>query len=185
MEYSDDNFRVSYFQNFVRNSKERIIKELLPLIKQKFRYRKDGELFQKRYCLIFGKDYKIIFKGKIHTRKAIDYGKNLQKLKERIEKIFRETFDTCVVQYYSSGKIGIKRHRDTEVEKNTIIASVSFGETREFVFENFGRKFVFPLEDSSLFLIHPPTNNIWLHSLPPCDVKGWRMSIIFRKTINY
>lgn len=90
---------------------------------------------------------------------------------------------TVTVHFYPTGNIGIKPHRDKEMLSNSIIASVSLGATRVMRFERNKGAHVhdFALTDGSLCLIMPPTNDVWLHSIPlDASCKKSRMSIIFR-----
>ena len=96
-------------------------------------------------------------------------------------------YHSGVVQLYNSGHVGIQPHKDKEVSKNSIIASVSLGIRRIMVFSRDGYPDIeIPLENGCLCLIVPPTNNFWLHSIPTNpSIKAKRMSIVFRHSLNF
>lgn len=105
----------------------------------------------------------------------------LELLANRIEKATGQPYNTCVIQIYNSGIVEIKPHRDKEMKKGSIIASISLGETRTMRFERSGCETLdIPLESGTLCLINPPTNDYWLHSIPSDATKNPRISLVFR-----
>jgi alkylated DNA repair dioxygenase AlkB len=106
----------------------------------------------------------------------------LHKLSQILEKYTGQTYHCCVIQYYPDGISGIKPHRDKEMAPGTSITSLSLGSTRTMRFERRGfDSFDIPLSSGSLCVIHPPTNDFWLHSIPVMPTStGPRMSLIFR-----
>ena len=149
---------------------------------------KTGAPSKKRNKTIYGSrsTYEFEYRGKL-VRTPIRPWESFPELKDiadRIASVSGQTasFNTCVIQIYTTGVVGIKPHRDKEMKPNTIIASVSLEATRTMRFEKVGeRPRDFPLVAGSLCLIRPPTNNWWQHSIPVEDhVKGARISLIFR-----
>jgi alpha-ketoglutarate-dependent dioxygenase alkB family protein 2 len=79
------------------------------------------------------------------------------------------------------------------LDKNTPIASLSFGQQRLFVLKHqdarkkgTAKRNVPPvkveLQHGSLLLMNPPTNSYWYHSLPPKkSAPGVRINMTFRK----
>jgi alkylated DNA repair dioxygenase AlkB len=105
----------------------------------------------------------------------------LEILAKRIEKTTGQSYNTCVIQIYNSGDVEIKPHRDKEMKKDSIIASISLGETRKMRFERSGCETLdILLESGMLCLINPPTNDYWLHSIPTDTTKNPRISLVFR-----
>lgn len=103
----------------------------------------------------------------------------LRSIKERVEEVTGESFNFVLVNRYKDGRDHIGEHRDDEADlcQGAAIASLSFGQAREFVFrhrEARGRrarcKDVHPvkleLEHGSLLMMRHPTNREWYHSLP-------------------
>lgn len=105
----------------------------------------------------------------------------LKNVRDRVIEKTKQPYNTCVIQIYLNGEIGIKPHRDKEVNYGTIIASVSLGATRTMRFEKSNEA---PLDISlsagSLCLIQPPTNDFWLHSIPNDASTDIRISLVFR-----
>lgn len=105
----------------------------------------------------------------------------LEILAKKIEETTGQAYNTCVIQIYNSGIVEIKPHRDKEMKKGSIIASISLGEIRNMRFERKGYEVLdIALEGRMLCLINPPTNDYWLHSIPPDTTKNPRISLVFR-----
>ena len=140
---------------------------------------------KKRNKTIYGSldKYTIIYRGKtIHTPilpwKSFP---ELYTLAQRIQETTQQSYNTCVIQIYNSGIVGIKPHRDKEMKPGTDIASISLGNTRSMRFERSGcEELDIPLEHGTLCLIKPPTNDYWLHSIPTDNSSNIRISLVFR-----
>lgn len=96
--------------------------------------------------------------------------------------------DYCVVQRYADGTIGMKRHKDDEMDTRPIYG-LSLGATRTLVlypppFNKVDREPVrISLPHNSLYMILPPTNKYWMHSIEEdLSVKDVRYSMTFRKS---
>lgn len=129
-----------------------------------------------------GFSYTVTFRDNTVVRHAIpwDTFPAVQQLKERLEELYSTTFTYCVVQYYPSGKVGIKPHRDRELTPGTIIAGVSLGATRDLVMSRGAASITYTLIDGSLYVLHPPTNDYWSHSIPTDNTTEPRYSLTFR-----
>ena len=140
--------------------------------------------YNRRIKLIYGgiPSYSFTLYGKKIETKVKDWREfpELYALSKMLERVTGQPYNCCVIQYYKSGKVGIKPHRDKEMKSGTIISSISLGETRIMKFERGHEHHEFPLTEGSLFLIHPPTNDCWLHSIPLDDSTSPRMSLVFR-----
>lgn len=140
----------------------------------------------RRNKLTFGDEdfpcYSFKYKGKDINVPVLPWSRLpvLREIRDLVSRRTGQPYNTCVVQVYSCGSVGIKPHRDKEVDLGTIIASVSLGETRAMRFERGSMKVDIPLAAGTLCLIRPPTNNYWLHSIPTDDTKGLRASLVFR-----
>jgi hypothetical protein len=93
-------------------------------------------------------------------------------------------FNCCVVQRYPHGRGGIAPHRDKKMRDATI-ACLSFGATRELVLHPPRYLRVperrFSLLPGSMYVLHPPTNDHWMHEIPKDPVvSGSRISLTFR-----
>lgn len=136
------------------------------------------------------KDYR--YSGQLKT--AVPWTEQLWKLKQQIEVMLTEQglgteFNACLLNYYPSGEDGMGYHADNEKElgQQTIIASVSLGATRKFVFKHRHTKdkIEFPLTSGQLIVMAGNTQQYWLHSLPKTKkVKEGRINLTFRRIIG-
>lgn len=148
-------------------------------------------------AVIFGK--KIITKRKVAwygsapfeytysnvTKHALPWTKELLALKQHIEQVTGETFNSCLLNLYHSGEEGMAWHSDGEkdLKKNGAIASVSFGAERKFCFKHKQtlEKIDIWLEHGSLLVMKDVTQTHWLHRLPPTKkVFTPRVNLTFR-----
>lgn len=145
---------------------------------------KAGVASKRRNKAIFGEidRYTIVYMGKtIHTPVTPwSAFPELETVKCAIEAETGQTYQVCVIQMYNNGQVGIKPHRDKEMRAGTIIASVSLGCDRVMRFERGGTKHDFALSSGTLCLLHPPTNDYWLHSIPVDASTEVRISLVFR-----
>ena len=151
--------------------------------------------------LIFGK--KIITKRKTawygekpfaytysHTTKiALPWTETLNEIKNKVEKISNEKFNSCLLNLYHDGNEGMGWHSDDEkmIVPKSAIASVSFGATRKFVFKHKKEKTQVPimLENGSLLVMKGETQIDWLHSLPKSlKIKTPRINLTFRTIVE-
>lgn len=120
------------------------------------------------------------------TKKALLFPEWLIELKEKIEKLTNETYNSCLLNYYSDGGEGMTYHSDAEKElkKNGSIASLSFGAERNFVFKHksTAEKVSVFLESGSLLEMRGETQTHWLHALPTTKkVNTLRINLTFRQ----
>ena len=149
---------------------------------------KKGVPSKKRNKTIYGSldTYSILYRGKIidtpiHSWESFP---ELYSLAKRIEVTTSQPYNTCVIQIYNSGVVGIKPHKDKEMKTGSNIASISLGEMRSMRFErNHFDMLDIPLESGALCVINPPTNDYWLHSIPTDTTTNIRISLIFRNYI--
>src|SRR5919197_1465614 len=71
------------------------------------------------------------------TKQALVWTKELLDLKRIVEKLTETKFNSCLLNLYQNGNEGIGWHSDDEksIEKNSSIASLSFGAERKFSFK--------------------------------------------------
>ena len=120
------------------------------------------------------------------TRKAIRWTDFLFKLKTKIEKLTKETYNSCLLNLYHDGNEGMAWHSDDEKElkKEGCIASLSFGAERRFLFKhrNTKEKIVVFLENGSLLVMKGSTQAHWLHSIPKSKkIQHGRINLTFRQ----
>ena len=103
------------------------------------------------------------------SKKALPFTPTLLSLKQIIEQKTGETYNACLLNLYENGSEGMGWHSDDEKELDSAapIASVSLGGTRKFAFKHKLDKTSVSLflEDGSVLLMQPPTQEFWQHSL--------------------
>ncbi len=123
------------------------------------------------------------------TKRALAWTPALLKIKERVEQLTGETFNSCLLNLYHDGSEGMAWHSDgeTELKKHGAIASVSFGAQRKFCFKHkeSKEKIDIQLEHGSLLVMSGTTQQHWLHRLPPTKkVNSPRVNLTFRTMIK-
>ena len=188
-----------YYQFYVRAEADRVYsameRELEPYLSADSHVKVCGELrtIPRRQSAFGDKGLSYNFSGT--TVSAYPWTPQIQSVRERVESAVGVTFNFVLVNLYRDGSDHIGEHRDDERDMcaDAPIASVSFGQARDFVFRHKDsrgrgakRKDIQPvklcLQHGSLLVMHPPTNSNWYHSLPPRkNVRLPRINLTFRK----
>jgi len=131
----------------------------------------------------------IEYKYSNKTKKAIPWTSELIELKRNVERITRTSFNSCLLNLYHNGEEGMSWHSDSEKElgENPVIASLSLGAQRKFVFKHriTKQKVSLYLESGSLLLMKGKTQENWLHALPKTKkVNKPRINITFRRIVE-
>lgn len=116
----------------------------------------------------------------------------LEHIRNLVSSYTGHQYNFVLVNRYNDGSDHIGEHRDDEkdLDRSVPIASLSFGQVRDFVLKHGdARRKVrhvepvkMPLEHGSLLLMNPPTNQHWYHSLPPRKgAMGPRINLTFRR----
>ena len=118
------------------------------------------------------------------TKQAL--AKELLALKEIIEQLTNEKYNSCLLNLYHNGSEGMAYHSDAEtaLRKNGAIASLSFGAERKFSFKHKTNKQTVSLflEHGSLLVMKDVTQTNWLHRLPPTTkINTPRINLTFRQ----
>lgn len=126
-----------------------------------------------------------------HTRQTIPWTDTVFHVKHHIEQKLLDlgidaNFNSCLLNYYPSGEDGMGYHADDERElgEQPIIASLSLGATRKFVFKHKKTqdKVELYLESGQLIVMHGETQNFWKHSITKTKkVATGRISLTFRQ----
>jgi alkylated DNA repair dioxygenase AlkB len=95
----------------------------------------------------------------------------LTQIKKRIEDVSKVEFNSVLLNLYRHGNDGISWHTDAEPElgQNPVIGSVSFGETRRFMFrhrQDQNLKAEVDLTHGSFLLMAGETQHFWQHQIP-------------------
>ncbi len=123
------------------------------------------------------------------TKTALLWTPGLLELKQRVEEITGNSFNSCLLNLYHTGSEGMAWHSDDEksLGKNTTIASLSFGAERKFAFKHKITKETrsLVLAHGSLLVMQGTTQSNWLHRLPPTVViKRPRINLTFRTIVD-
>jgi alkylated DNA repair dioxygenase AlkB len=131
-------------------------------------------------------DYSYTYSGK--TKLALKWTPELLAVKNLVEEITGETFNSCLLNLYHNGEEGMAWHSDDEksLGKDSTIASFSVGAVRKFSMKHRVDKethSVF-LEHGSLLVMKGATQTNWLHSLPKSKkIAEPRVNLTFRKML--
>jgi alkylated DNA repair dioxygenase AlkB len=126
-----------------------------------------------------------------HVRQTVPWSSTVFHVKQYIEQALEEigvtaNFNTCLLNYYPSGSDGMGYHADDEKELGAqpVIASLSLGATRKFVFKHKKTqdKVELYLESGQLVVMHGDTQTFWKHTITKTKtVSEGRISLTFRK----
>lgn len=122
-------------------------------------------------------------------RKADLWSENLLKLKRLVENATGAQYNSCLLNYYPSGKDGMGWHADNEKElgENPVIASLTLGAERKFSFKHIETKEKVDLQlgNGSLLVMSGVIQHHWKHALPKTKkVINPRMNLTFRNIID-
>ena len=133
-----------------------------------------------------------------HSRQAITWTQSIFYLKRHIEKELSAIgidvkFNSCLLNYYPSGADGMGYHADDEKElgQQPVIAALSLGATRKFVFKHKTLRYQdkpvkveIHLESGQLIVMHGDTQSHWKHTITKTKtVNEGRISLTFRRTL--
>ncbi len=111
----------------------------------------------------------------------------LAAIKERVEAFTKHRFNAALLNFYRHEKDGMGWHSDDEKElgSNPVIASFSFGGSRNFQFKHKTEKkstITITLNHGSLLLMKGSAQHHWLHQLPKTSKAiAPRINITFRQ----
>lgn len=130
-----------------------------------------------------------------HTRQGVIWSPIVLAVKQQIETLLKANginaqFNACLLNFYPTGEDGLGYHADDEKElgHEPIIASVSLGAQRKFVFKHriTKDKVEISLTAGQLIVMRGQTQCHWLHTLPKTKkVAEGRINLTFRTmTVN-
>lgn len=134
-------------------------------------------------------------------KRPLESNVDILNLSEKLSLYLDASFNSCLVNLYNDQTQMVPPHSDDEpiFGMNPVIASLSFGATRRFVFEpkppvhslkgynmkSIKSRYVFELGDGDLIVMRGPTQRFWNHSVPrenfPC---GPRINLTFRNVVS-
>ena len=112
----------------------------------------------------------------------------LDELRLRAEEMTGFKYNSALCNLYRHGKDSLSWHADDEPElgENPAIASLSFGDARDFQFKPKSKDklpFTIKLEAGTLFMMKGETQHYWLHQIPKTNKPvGERICLTFRMT---
>ena len=145
-------------------------------------------------------DHDVSYHYSGQTRRAIPWSKQMLHVKRHIEQQLSSIginvdFNSCLLNHYPSGTDGMGYHADDEKELGAqpIIASLSLGARRKFVFKhktirqkNKPVKVELYLESGQLIVMHGDTQDFWKHTITKTKtVASGRISLTFRKVLPH
>ena len=115
-------------------------------------------------------DNGLSYKYSGHIKKAIEWTPALGILKNKISEYTQAPFNACLCNFYHNGNEGMGWHSDNEKElvEEASIASISLGDSRDFVLKHKATKenIRVHLDHGSLLIMKGTIQNHWLHALP-------------------
>jgi alkylated DNA repair dioxygenase AlkB len=119
------------------------------------------------------------------TLNPLVWTKTLLEIKNRIEPKAGVCFNSVLLNLYRDGNDSISWHTDAEPElgKNPVIASVNFGETRNFQLRHIETKEKIEIElvHGSLLIMQGELQHFWQHQVPKTSKKiKDRINLTFR-----
>jgi len=114
----------------------------------------------------------------------------LKTIKNKVELVTACTFNSVLVNLYRDGNDSVDWHSDDEIELglDPIIASVSFGEERQFqmkskIDKTLKQSFILP--HGSLLLMSGETQTNWMHKIPKSKrIMKSRINLTFRTILT-
>ena len=129
-----------------------------------------------------------------HVRQPIPWTNTVLSIKQHIEKQLSDIgteadFNSCLLNYYPSGDDGMGYHADDEPELGAqpLIACLSLGATRRFVFKHKKTqdKVALYLESGQLLVMRGDTQSFWKHSITKTTtIADARISLTFRRILT-
>lgn len=125
-----------------------------------------------------GTDYSISGDGS----EIFPWTKELLIIREKVESLAGISFNSVLLNYYRDGNDSVSWHNDGDgiPGRNLIVASVSFGQERNFEIRSktdHSRKFSVMLEDGSYFLMKGDFQENWQHRIA-------KLATLMRERVN-
>lgn len=143
-------------------------------------------VMQPRLTALYGDPNKLYGYSGIQM-KPVQMSDFLLEIQKKVESQTGAVFTHVLLNYYRDGQDSMGWHRDNEavLGLNPTIASVSFGESREFQIRHHSKKeikFKISLDDGSLLIMGGSSQHHWEHQIPKTSKpKGARINLTFRK----
>lgn len=150
-----------------------------------------GKNYKLRRKVAFYGNENIFYKYSGSKKIATPWTEHLNNIKYQIEKKSNVSFNSVLCNDYDDGNVHMGWHSDDEKELglNPVIASLSIGGSRDFLFkhknDDTSKKIKINLKNGSLLIMKGQTQHFWNHSLPKRrGVFKGRINLTFRNIIN-
>lgn len=128
-----------------------------------------GKHYMTERKIVWYGDENYQYKYSGHLKHAKSWNVGLFRLKQHIEKIVGQPFNSCLANLYENGHQGVGWHSDDEpsLGQEACIASLSFGATRKMSFKHktADDKIDLPLQHGQLIVMHGETQHYWKHCI--------------------
>ena len=177
----------NYIPNFIYESNNTFFEKLLKEVNWKH---DEITLYGKKIItkrqVAFEGDNAVAYTYSKQKKLANPWSHVLLELKQKLEKDLNTQFNGCLLNLYTTGEIGMAWHSDNEpeLEKEGIIASLSFGATRSFQLKHkhTQEKIEVTLENGSLLIMNMEAQQHWVHQLKKeAKIKEARINLTFRQ----
>ncbi len=141
---------------------------------------------RRRHTAIYGEtnlQYTVDFSNDSVVRTTIPWENEplLCRVRDIVSEVTGASYSYCILQYYPSGKSNINPHRDKELTPGSVIAGLSLGQERTLRLNNYSdRTYDIPLPSGSLYVLYPPSNDFYTHSILKDVSQEGRISLTFR-----
>ncbi len=127
--------------------------------------------------------------GKIYSYQGVSYSNKpfpdiFTDLLRKINEIYSETPNNCLLNYYEDGnsKMGFHSDDTKQLIKGSSIIIISVGDLRKLIFKkkNSSETKEFNLESGSIFIMSQEVQDHWVHTIKQEEDKQGRISLSFR-----
>lgn len=178
---------VNYTPNFVNESNDSFFKKLIEEVNWKHdELTLYGKKIVTKRQVAFEGENTVSYTYSKQRKIANPWSQVVVELKQKLEKELNTQFNGCLLNLYATGEIGMAWHSDNEpeLEKEGIIASLSFGAKRTFQLKHkqTQEKIDILLENGSLLMMDIESQQLWIHQLKKePKIKAARINLTFRQ----
>lgn len=120
------------------------------------------------------------------THQPLPWSKELLEIKQKIEEVSDTSFNSVLLNLYRNGNDSMSWHTDAEPElgRNPIIASINFGDSRNFHLRHMKTKEKIEIEltHGSLLVMQGELQHHWQHQVPKTKKSSQpRINLTFRR----
>ncbi len=181
--HSFNNGEILYYPNFFSNDYLAVLKEELNWQSDNIRMFGKVHPIPRLHC--WYADSNVFYEYSNINLKHNHWNELLLDIKASVEDIVEERFNGMLGNYYRNGEDYVSWHSDDEesLGERPTVACASFGVSRVLSFRNKAskEKFSLSLDNRSLLVMLPPTQNDWEHQISKSKlINEERVSLTFR-----